>query len=631
MDFGREDRDKVIQFIIDRYGEDKFVSLGQFGLIWDRTAIKDVGKVLGIPFEETNKITKLIDADTIKEAKEDGRLQEYLEKYPKLFEYSEKIAGVPKSYGVHPCGRAVTVSGLNDYTAIANKDETIVFQGDMHDVEALGVVKIDALGLRTIDVLYDTLEMIGEDEEYISPMNLNFNDDKVLQVFKDGNTEGMFQFESNGMQNTLRKMQPTGLDDLGVANALFRPGSMRFIDDYVARKHGLEKPSYLHEDVKSILEVTYGIIVFQEQLIEIGRLAKLKNPDLLRKATGKKDAKLMAKVKPELVQGLKNRGWKDETINELWDIMVEFSKYSFNKSHSYAYAMIAFMTAFLKVYHPKEFICSLLNSYIGSNQQDKYEHLERIYGEASRLGVKVRLPKDLSESNDVCFIKNDEVVYGLQLVKSINAKAPKELKQLYDEKLHKYNTFTEVLADIIENTSAQSNHIKTLIKLGIFNTYGNINRILWVYENVTVGKNKYDKKHVEKTKQKRLPLLIQEELETDEVVEFDLSDQIIFEQEMLGFPIFVNNSVSLRESVVVDLNTKFTPVLKLYQPATGKLIKAKVKKKIFFDNGELLKVGNHIEVLNTFQDYKWRRDEDGNFYQDDVEKELFVSKIRHIK
>lgn len=518
------------------------MALGQFGLIWDRTAIKDVGKVLGISFEETNRITKLIDADTIKEAKEDGRIEEYIKKYPKLFEYAEKIAGVPKSYGIHPCAKAVTVSQLSDYTAIASKEETVLFQGDMHDVEDLGVVKLDALGLRTIDVLYDTLEMIGKDENYISPLNLNFNDEKVLQVFKDGNTEGMFQFESRGMQNTLKKMQPTGLDDLGVANALFRPGSMKFIDDYVSRKHGMEKASYLHEDVKPILEVTYGIIVFQEQLIEIGRLAKLKNPDLLRKATGKKDAKLMAKVKPELVQGLKKRGWQDETISELWNIMVEFSKYSFNKSHSYAYAMIAFMTAFLKVYHPKEFICSLLNSYIESNQQDKYEHLQRIYGEAKRLGVKIRLPQDLSESNDVCFIKNGEVIYGLQLVKSINAKVPKELKQLYDEELHKYNTFTEVLASIIENSSAQSNHIKTLIKLGIFNTYGDINRILWNYENVTTGKNKYDKKHVDKTKKTSA---IQEELESNEVIEFNLSDQILFEKEMLGFPVYVDKRISL--------------------------------------------------------------------------------------
>jgi DNA polymerase III subunit alpha len=634
LDFGRNDRDKVIKFIIDRYGEDKFVALGQFGYIWDRTAVKDVGKVLNIPFNETNQITKLIDADTINEAIEDGRLTKYVNKYPKLFEYANKLAGLPKSYGVHPCGKAVTISQLNEYTAVANRDETVLFQGDMNDVESLGVVKIDALGLRTIDVLYDTLDLIGKTDDYIAPQNLNFNDEKVLEVFKGGHTEGCFQFESAGMKNTLRKMKPSGLDDLGVANALFRPGSMKFIDDYTKRKHGEEVATYLHEDLKPILEVTYGIIVFQEQLIEIGRLAGLRNPDLLRQATGKKDMKKMAKVKPELFEGLNQRGWQQETVEELWEIILMFAKYSFNKSHSYAYAMIAFMTAFMKTYHPIEFICSLLNSYIEAGQQDKYEHLELIMQEAKRLGVKVRLPKAISEANDRCYIKENEVIYGLHLIKTINAKTPHELKRLSD---NSYNAFVELLVDVVEDSSIQTNHMAALIKLGVLNEFGNTERLLAVYDYFSNSKIKYSKTHKPATKEKRIALLIQWEKDSEDIIEFTVGDRIRTEIQLLGFPQTVDESESNKLCMVASVNAKFkNAFVNFYQISTGGIIKAKIKQKDFITpEGDLVSEGDCVEILNSYMDFKWFKNNDPQpgekaFYQDGVTKELIVDRVKKI-
>ncbi|MBM7598296.1 DNA polymerase-3 subunit alpha [Virgibacillus halotolerans] len=627
LDFGREDRDVIIDFIINRYGEDKFVSLGQFGYIWDKTAIKDVGKVMKIPFGTTNKITKLLEEDTIEEAIEDGRLKEYEKEYPKLFDYAKKIAGTPKSFGIHPSGKAVTINTMTDYTAVGKKDETLLFQGDMHDTDDLGIVKIDILGLRTIDVMHDTLELIGKDEDYIAPQNLNFEDEKVLQVFRDGNTAGAFQFESKGMQNTLRKMQPNGLDDLGVANALFRPGSMKFIDDYVRRKNGEESVTYLNDDVKPILEVTYGIIVFQEQLIEIGRLANMKNPDLLRQATGKKDAKLMAKVKPELVKGLENRGWDDDKINELWDIMVEFSKYSFNKSHSFAYAMIAYMTAFLKTYHPKEFLCSLLNSYIDGGGQDKYDDIEKIFNEAKRLNVNIRLPIGLSESNDRCYIKENDVVYGIHLIKDLNAESARDLHSLSD---NHYDTFTELLIDLVEHTAVKKNHISHLIKLDFFKEYGESERLLAIYNMFQNGKMKYLKTYVDKTKVKRRELLLEYEKENGDIIKFPTNEKIMFQKDKLGFA-YTTLDVPPSHCVIVGINDKYTPICKFYQIKTGKEISAKIKKKTFFTNqGELCSVGDYIEIRNTFKDFKWRKGESG-FYQDESEQELFVSSLQHIK
>ena len=329
LDFGKQDRDEIMDNIIDKYGSKRVVALGSFQYIWAKGAIKDIGKVLGIEFEVTNKMTKNLSNESIGEALELGLLDEYKDKYPELFIYAEKLAGLPKSFSMHPCGKVIAMEDIVTYNAVEMSDDgELVLQGDMHTAEDLGLVKIDILGLRTVDVIYDVLDMIGKDYEYIAPHNLNFEDAKVLENFKKGFTDGIFQFESDGMRKTLENIEVSELNDLFVANALYRPGSMKFIENYALRKKGLEEYEFLHSDLEKILGNTYGIIVFQEQLIEIGRLAKLSNPDELRKATAKKNEKLLAKLKPELYAGLQKRGWTIEQLDILWDIMLDFAKYS---------------------------------------------------------------------------------------------------------------------------------------------------------------------------------------------------------------------------------------------------------------------------------------------------------------
>lgn len=308
------------------------VSLGAFQFLKAKGAIKDVGRVLGIPFEVTNEITKQFGNETIQEVLDLGLLSKYEKRYPELFEYIDKIAGLPKSFGAHPCGKVISVEPTVYYNAIEfNSECGWILEGDMHDAEDLGLVKIDLLGLRTVDVIYDVLDMIGEDYSYVSPQNNKFDDEAVFKNFRDGNTCGIFQFESDGMKHTLKSIECSSLYDLTVANALFRPGSMAFIQNYAERKAGREKFEYLHKDLEPILKDSYGIIVFQEQLIQIGRLANLKNPDLLRKATAKKNPQLLDELKPELESGLKARGWSDDQIHTLWNMMIDFARYSFNK------------------------------------------------------------------------------------------------------------------------------------------------------------------------------------------------------------------------------------------------------------------------------------------------------------
>ena len=289
-DFGKLEREHIMQYIIGKYGESNVACLGQFGYLWAKGAIKDIGRVLGIPFEVTNEMTSRIGDESIKEVIELGLLDCYKDQYPELLDYAQHIAGLPKSFGIHPCGRLISTQPADYYNALEYSEnaDAWVLQGDMHTADDLGLVKVDFLGLRTVDVMWDVLDMIGKSYEDISPRNIDLHDAAVWNEFKQGHTELIFQFSSTGMRGVLRDMQCDNIDDLGVANALYRPGAMQYISNYVRRKHGEEQVTYIHPDLQSILQPTYGIIVFQEQLIDIGRLAGLNNPDELRKATAKK-------------------------------------------------------------------------------------------------------------------------------------------------------------------------------------------------------------------------------------------------------------------------------------------------------------------------------------------------------
>ncbi len=342
LDFSKDSCDMVMKFLYERYGEDKVASIGKFGTNQTKGTIRDMSKVLGIGLEEADRIAKSFGEYEIDEIDRmiAGELAisesakpaiSCVEAYPELFEYVRKLNGLPKSFGIHPCGRVVSTRELDYFLPSCYDSNGIRYlQGDMHDVEDMGLVKIDVLGLRTLDAEYDTLEQSGESAEFLNPKQ-DYTDGKVLDIFRKGDTVGIFQMSSPGMKKTLRNMNVGWIDDLSAANALFRPGSLQYIDNYCRRKAGEERFEYLHPDLEPILKNTYGIIVFQEQLIEIGRMAGLHNPDQLRKATGKKNPKLLAAIQPELKEKLLARGWSESQFEKLWSDMLEFARYSFNK------------------------------------------------------------------------------------------------------------------------------------------------------------------------------------------------------------------------------------------------------------------------------------------------------------
>lgn len=616
-DFGKEDRNKVLQFVINKYRQDRVASLGSFQYIWAKGAIKDIGRVLDIPFETTNEMTSCLGDESIREVVELGLLDKYKIQYPELFDYAERLAGLPKSFSAHPCGKVVAMNEISYYNATdINDNGEVILQGDMHTADDLGLIKADFLGLRTVDVIYDTLEMIGKDYEYIAPHNLNFKDEKVLENFRNGFTSGIFQFESDGMKDTLKKIECSCIDDLIVANALYRPGSIKYIDNYADRKKGLEEYSYIHPDLESILKDTYGIIVFQEQLIEIGRLAQLSNPDELRKATAKKKAELLDKIKPELHNGLSKRGWTDKQFDLLWGAMLDFAKYSFNKSHAAAYAIIAYICMYLKTYHSKEFLCSWINSV-----SDKTEKVAECVEEVIRMQIKIYQGK-YNDCSSVTRLYKDGIMMGTKTIKYCDKEIANELMRL-----PKCNSFIKLL-DNISKTSINVKKLHILTGLNFFSDFGNNDKLLKIidlYNGIEVktkgskskktilpsirdcsqlSKDKLDsyykygiteylvKKHSGKETAKLYKEidnigLLNELVERIPNKSMSVIDYIKFQKEYLQYVTYCNPNILDTYYIVIDfvVNKDTTkPKLLLHNLKTGEEVKTRIKQSKVYRN-----------------------------------------------
>ena len=619
VDFAPNDREKVVQFVVNKYGEDNVVSLGQFSYLWAKGAIKDIGRVLGIPFEITNEITKNLDGESVEEALDNGALDSYKDKYPQLFEYASRLSGLPKSFGVHPCGKCITIKEAEYYNAIEwneNKN-TWVLEGDMHSADDLGLVKADFLGLRTLDVIYDVLDMIGKDYDYIAPHKLNMNDVKVWNEFAQGHTNCIFQFESPGMKQMLKDMKCSCMDELSAANALYRPGSKQYIPNYVNRKNGVEKIEYLHPDLEPILKSSYGIIVFQEQLIEIGRLAGLRNPDELRKATAKKKPKLMAKIEPELKNGLMTSGWTQKQVDDLWDTILQFARYSFNKSHSSAYGLTAYITMYLKVYHTAEFFAACINSYDGD-----IDNIVKTIQEAKRMNVIVEFAS-WRESQRKTTCKNGKVILGINTIKGCGSNVADGLIEVSKQD---NNTAMDLVKHITENTNVDKSQFDTLIKLGFFSpefcSIGTLLRIIDMY-------NLYGSKRIIKKDKCSLPPEVLSKYCTETAKQYKITDsdgllqelcgmipkdcrvplmsEIRWQQEYLGYC-----SIIMPEQkdvgYVMNVDCKYSPKITMYLLDKSATVTYKLSKAVYqkqpFDTGDFIQV-------RTEQRNKSRKTENG--------------------
>ena len=435
IDFCTRGRGQVIQYVTEKYGREQVAQIITFGTLGARAAIKDVGRALDMSFADVDRITKLIPTMPLnikleKARRMEPQLDELARKEPRVKEVLEVaglLEGMARNASVHAAGVVISPVPLKELVPLykTNKDE-IVTQYDMVGLEKLSLLKMDFLGLTTLTIIEDALKLIQRHRGVeLKIEDLPLDDQKTYQsVFAKAYTSGVFQFESAGMRDVLRRYQPDRIEDLIALNALYRPGPMDMIDDFVDRKNGRKEVVYDLPELKEILEETYGVMVYQEQVMQISNVIggySLGEADLLRRAMGKKKADEMAKQRERFVAGAKAKGHAPRKAEKIFDLMEKFAGYGFNKSHSAAYAYLAFVTAYLKAHYPTEFISALLTSETGNTAKVvKYIH------ECREMGIRV-LPPDVNSSDfdftPVVSEKDSGIRFGLGAIKNVGSNA----------------------------------------------------------------------------------------------------------------------------------------------------------------------------------------------------------------
>lgn len=530
VDFG--DKSIVLDYVKKKYGEEKVSLVGTFGTMSAKSALKDVMRVFGVPFNEANMITKLVEERTIQESldnERDGRLtpeaeqlRDFQKKYEKIFEVAQKLEGCVRHKGVHACGVVWGREKISDYVPTYEKDNDVITQVDWRDIESHGLVKFDMLGLETLNVIKNVLDMIGKNNEWLE--NIQVDDDSVYKMLREQKSIGVFQIESEGMRKTLGLIQPTCFDDIIAIVSLYRPGPMQYLEVYANRKHGKENVVYPHENAEKILAPTYGIIVYQEQVMQLSRtLANFTagESDVLRKAIGKKIANLMKKMEKKFKKGcIEFSKMEKSDVNQLWDDIVKFAAYSFNKSHAAAYALISYRTAYLKKYYPVEFYAATISSAIGNPDKLAF-YLEA----ARREGIKILHPNINTSKENFSVNENDgEMVIrvGLGGIKNIGTEALSSVM-----KSRPYKSYQDFI-NKVDLSKVNKRVCYSLISVGCFDEFG-INRasLLEVYENITKESN---------SKEKQLTLFggVANIVEYPDLPPMRLKNQLDLEEEFLG-------------------------------------------------------------------------------------------------
>lgn len=489
IDFDYERRDRVIEYVKRRYGEDKVAQIVTFGTLAARNAIRDVGRVLDVPLNRVDRLAKSVPAElnmTLERAKEESKdLQEMMldPELKQIVDLAEALEGVPRHTSTHAAGVLIAGDPVDNLVPLSTSKDQVTTQYNMTELEELGLLKMDFLGLRNLTVIEDCLDMIEEKTGVRpDPDKMDRNNPHVLAEFAKANTIGVFQFESVGMRRFLAQLKPSRFDDLVAANALFRPGPMEQIPTYVEGRHHPDRVSYLHPKLEAILRPTYGVIVYQEQVMQIVQdLAgySLGGADNLRRAMSKKKMAVMEENRKAFVHGrpatadtgeikgcIKN-GIPEDIANKIYDQMIAFAKYAFNKSHSVAYSALAITTATLKYYYPAEYFAALLTSVSGD--RDK---MALYIQEAERLGVKLLKP-DISRSIDKFKVEGDSIRFGLAAIKHVG-KAIIEAGTSALAKAGDFRTFDEYLRRILDEnpTAANKRSIESLILSGALDSFG---------------------------------------------------------------------------------------------------------------------------------------------------------------
>ena len=425
VDFCYERRQEVIDYVIDKYGSDHVAQIITFGTMAARAAIRDVGRAMGMPYATVDNVAKKIPRTlgiTIEKALEESEelraLYDGDEQIKSLIDTAKSVEGMPRNSSTHAAGIVITDRPVSDYVPLAKNDESVVTQFTMTTIEELGLLKMDFLGLRTLTVINDCVKMVKRNNPGFDIEKISYEDQNVYSLFTNGQTDGVFQCESNGMRSVFMRLKPTNLEDIIAVISLYRPGPMDSIDSYIQNRHNPDFIKYKTPMLKNILDVTYGCMVYQEQVMQIFRsLAgySLGRADIVRRAMSKKKHKVMEEERTFFLDGCLKNGIENNVANEIFDDMSSFASYAFNKSHAAAYAVVAYRTAYLKYYYPCEFMASLLTSVL-----DNSAKISDYIDACKKNGINI-LPPNVNVSNKTFTVgeNNKTVMFGLLAIKNL--------------------------------------------------------------------------------------------------------------------------------------------------------------------------------------------------------------------
>jgi DNA polymerase-3 subunit alpha len=625
IDFCMNRRGEVIDYVTQKYGRDNVAQIITFGTMAAKAAIKDSGRAMDIPYAEVDRIGKMIPTTlniTIDQALKDSPpLAAAYQNEPQtkeLIDTAKRLEGLVRNAGVHAAGVVISPQPLTDLVPLhRTKNDEIVTAYDMKAVEKLGLLKMDFLGLTTLTIIDDALRLVQQTRgERLDLQKLALDDKETYErVFHTGLTSGVFQFESHGMRDVLRRYKPTCVEDLTALNSLYRPGPIQggMIEDFVERKWGRKKVEYDLPELEPLLKETFGVIVYQEQVMQIAnRLAgySLGEADLLRRAMGKKDPEAMAKQRERFVRGATERGFPQRKIEKLFDLMEQFAGYGFNKSHSAAYALLAYQTAFLKTHYPVEFMAALLTSVSGST-----DDVVKYINECREMGIAVE-PPDVNVS-DAYFTPHGEAIrFGLAAVKNVGHNAIESIVAARKE-AGEFKSIFE-FCEKVDLHLLNKRVMESLIKSGAMDRLGRRAQLMAVVDNAMEQAQKTQKDAA--LGQHGLFGVFQQddapqaEKPLPNIPDWDEHQRLGHEKEILGFFITGHPLEKYREKLL-DFNALSTTEVAELKSSTGRdevsiggILKnirvAKSKKGDLYAQGQLEDMNGSVDILCFADAYK---------------------------
>ena len=630
IDFCMNRRGEVINYVTSKYGRENVAQIITFGTMAAKAAIKDVGRAMGVLYSEVDRIAKMVPATlniTLDQAiKDSPALQQAYEsdaQVRELLETAKKLEGMVRNAGVHAAGVVISPRPLIELVPLhKTKNDEIVTAFDMVAIEKLGLLKMDFLGLTTLTILDDSLKLIAQTRgERVVLEGIQLDDQETYEkVFHKGLTSGVFQFESRGMRAVLRRYQPNSIEDLTALNALYRPGPIQggMIDDFIDRKHGRKKIEYELPELQEILQETLGVIVYQEQVMQIAnRLAgySLGEADLLRRAMGKKKHEEMAQQRERFIEGAVQRGYPPKKIEKIFDLMAQFAGYGFNKSHSAAYALLAYHTAYLKTRYPVEFMAALLTSVTGST-----DDVVKYINECREMGIAVEAP-DINVSDANFTPHGSAIRFGLAAVKNVGHNAIQSIVAGRKE-LGRYTSIYE-FCEKVDLRLLNKRVLESLIKSGAIDGLGRRAQLMAVLDRAIEGAQK-TQRDAESGQHGLFGVFQQEEVSTSntklpDTPDWDEHTRLANEKEILGFFISGHPLEKYRDKLE-DLHALSTEEIGAMKSSTGKdenittagiitnIRVLKSKRGDFYAQGSLEDMAGSLEMLVFPEAYRKLQD-----------------------